>query len=128
MRLLAPAALAPLAGLPLASAADAVSIADPAAIPADAETVEVTMKQMKFNPKELTVAPGTTVVWVNQDAMPHDVKFRADDNPQLGHELKSPMMRQSGRFAVTFNTAGTCPSTCTPHPVMKATVTVGPPS
>lgn len=34
-------------------------------------TVEI--KQMKFQPEELTVQKGDTVVWINNDIVPHDV-------------------------------------------------------
>jgi plastocyanin len=34
-------------------------------------TVEI--KQMKFQPAELTVQKGDTVVWINQDIVAHDV-------------------------------------------------------
>jgi plastocyanin len=34
-------------------------------------TVEI--KQMKFQPEELVVQKGDTVVWINHDIVPHDV-------------------------------------------------------
>jgi len=34
-------------------------------------TVEI--KQMKFQPADLTVQKGDTVVWINHDMVPHDV-------------------------------------------------------
>ncbi len=33
----------------------------------------VEIKNMKFNPSELTVQKGDTVVWVNRDIFPHNV-------------------------------------------------------
>src|SRR6188472_886138 len=40
--------------------------ATPASAPTDAKTVEVIISNFTFTPNELTIAPGTTVKWVNQ--------------------------------------------------------------
>src|ERR1700760_1997055 len=39
---------------------------------AHAETT-VTVQKFAFTPKEITVAPGTKVVWINKDETPHTV-------------------------------------------------------
>src|SRR5262249_42605565 len=39
----------------------------PAAAPTDGKTVEVAISNFTFTPNELTIAPGTTVKWVNHD-------------------------------------------------------------
>ncbi len=41
-----------------------------------AHTVEI--KQMKFQPAELSVQKGDTVVWINNDMVAHDVTEEAD--------------------------------------------------
>jgi plastocyanin len=43
----------------------------PAAAPTDGKTVEVAISNFTFTPNELTIAPGTTVKWVNRDEIPH---------------------------------------------------------
>ena len=39
----------------------------------ESQTDTVEIKEMKFQPATLTVAPGTTVVFVNRDMVTHDV-------------------------------------------------------
>ena len=38
-----------------------------------APTVEVAITKFAFAPKEITVAPGTRIVWTNRDETPHTV-------------------------------------------------------
>ena len=38
-----------------------------------AKSYIVEIKQMKFQPSELTVQKGDTVIWINQDIVAHDV-------------------------------------------------------
>ena len=52
----------------------------PAAAPTDGKTVEVAISNFTFTPNELTIAPGTTVKWVNRDEIPHLV---AETGPRL---------------------------------------------
>src|SRR5512132_4711818 len=40
---------------------------------ADAGPIQVTIKNLKFMPPEVSVPVGTTVVWVNNDDEPHTV-------------------------------------------------------
>ena len=37
------------------------------------QTVEVTIDNFTFAPAEITIAPGTTVRWVNHDDIPHTI-------------------------------------------------------
>ena len=39
-----------------------------------AEPVTIDIGKFAFGPKEITVAPGTTVVWINHDETPHTVR------------------------------------------------------
>jgi plastocyanin len=79
---------------------------------------EVSMENIKFNPSDVTVKPGETVTWVNDDSVGHDV---------TGDSFKSgdPGALQNGdTFEHTFDSAGTFDYVCTVHPGMKGTVTV----
>ncbi len=63
-----------------------------------AATVTVKISNFQFNPKEVTVAPGTTVEWVNE-AGRHTVV--ADDG-----SFKSDVLTAGGKFSHTFAKAG----------------------
>ena len=68
-------------------------------------TVKVT--SFKFEPKVLTVAPGTTVEWVN-DGGRHSVE--ADDG-----SFKSDALKQGDKFEHTFDKPGKYPYHCEFH-------------
>ena len=75
------------------------------------------IKEFKFRPAALTVAPGTTVTWVNHDEETHTVTSAtgAFTSEALEHELT---------FTHTFTTPGTYTYACALHPLMRATVVV----
>lgn len=73
-----------------------------------------------FEPKNLEVPVGATVVWVQQSSTPHDTE--ADNGA-----WKSPFLREKGEeFAHTFEEAGTYDYRCNPHVSqgMVGTITV----
>jgi amicyanin len=79
----------------------------------------VGMDHTTFNPSEITVAPGTTVTWVNNEAMPHNV---AD----LNKGFRSKILAKDDKFSFTFATAGEYDYLCLIHPNMKGKVIVKP--
>jgi len=68
-------------------------------------------------PYELQVAAGTTVTWVNHDAVPHDVV--AYDG-----SWASPLLAQGETYSRTFTAAGRFAYTCSIHPYMQAAIVV----
>lgn len=82
---------------------------------ADAPTIEIS--KFAFAPKELTVAPGTKVVWINHDETPHTVA--AND-----HTFTSKAMDTDDRYEYTFTNAGDFTYFCTLHPFMTGVVHV----
>jgi plastocyanin/uncharacterized membrane protein YozB (DUF420 family) len=66
------------------------------------------LQDFAFQPQELTVVAGTTVVWVNQDGAPHNVTF-ADGS------VASDNFRQGEAFEITFEEPGVYPIYCTLH-------------
>jgi plastocyanin len=79
---------------------------------------EVSMKDIEFDPAEVTVDAGATVTWVNDDSVGHDVT--ADD-----FKSGDPGAMQNGdTFEHTFEEAGTFDYVCTVHPGMEGSVTV----
>jgi plastocyanin len=88
-----------------------------AASPQQATTAEVKIDNFSFGPATLTVAPGTTVTWVNHDDIPHTVV-------STDSVFKSKVLDTDEKFSFTFTKAGTYPYFCSIHPKMTATVVV----
>jgi plastocyanin len=84
---------------------------------AAAEDVSILIKNFDFGPMNVTVAPGTTVVWKNLDGEPHTVAS-ADGL------FRSQALDQNDSYRFTFDKAGTFRYICSIHPNMKATITV----
>lgn len=82
-----------------------------------ASTQSVTISDFKYNPESITVSVGTTVTWTNDGPTAHTAT--ADDGTfDTGNLVKGASR------SYKFTKAGTFKYHCTPHPFMKATVTV----
>ena len=92
--------------------------ASPAASKQDSDKPQVKIDNFSFAPATVTVAVGTTVTWVNQDDVPHNVVSTE------GKTLKSPVMDTDQKFSYTFTAAGTYPYYCAIHPKMTGKVVV----
>jgi plastocyanin len=79
----------------------------------------VSMDHNSFIPGEITVAPGTTVTWVNNETMPHTVV-----SPNQG--FRSKTLVKDAKFSFTFTTPGDHDYLCSIHPNMKGKVIVKP--
>ena len=80
-------------------------------------THTVTMENMRFQPQNLTVARGDTIVWVNKDLVPHTATSKDgvfDSGTVLAEKSWRFTARQEGEFAYS----------CTFHPTMTATLRV----
>ena len=98
-----------------------VASADDSESPGEAmvgEGEKVAIASFKFAPATLTVKKGTTVIWTNEDSVAHTV------TSDTGSELGSELLGKGASYAYTFDTVGSFPYHCAPHPNMKATVTV----
>lgn len=75
--------------------------------------VRIGIKDLAFTPKSARVAPGTTVVWTNDDDVVHTVTSgaSADDD----RWKTSPGIPPGATFSHTFAEAGTYPYYCKPH-------------
>jgi plastocyanin len=87
------------------------------------KSASVTMKNIQFSPKSLTVAKGTTVTWTNDDSVGHDVTKKGGPGPKFSSGPAGGMQK-GDTFQEKFTTAGTINYVCTVHPNMKATITV----
>lgn len=76
-------------------------------------TTHVHIKDLAFGPKVVRVAPGTTVVWTNEDDVVHTVTSgtTADDD----RWTTSPGIAPGATFSHTFAGVGTYPYYCKPH-------------
>lgn len=75
----------------------------------------VMIKNNSFDPADLQVAKGTTVVWTNQDTSDHSVS---------SDKFSSQTLRPGDTFQYTFNDPGTYDYNCGIHPQMKGKITV----
>jgi plastocyanin len=84
----------------------------------------VSMMNIQFEPDTITVAPGDTVTWTNDEQVPHDVQ--KDSGP--GADFSSGPeggMADGDTFEHTFEEAGTYDYICRVHaPGMAGTVIV----
>jgi plastocyanin len=84
---------------------------------ARAEDHKLTIKDFMFMPMALTIAPGDTVTWVNDDGEPHTVV-------SLDGAFRSQALDEKDRFTHAFSQAGTFRYLCSIHPKMVGTITV----
>lgn len=80
----------------------------------------VEIDNFKFTPANITVKKGTTVKWTNKDSARHDI---TPDEMAEGAP-KSELLGKDESYTHTFDTVGTFSYYCSPHPYMKASVTV----
>ena len=77
----------------------------------------ITIDNFTFSPKELTVAVGTTVKWVNHDDIPHLVVEKKTT-------FRSKALDTDDSYSYTFTSAGTYDYFCGLHPHMVGQVIV----
>jgi plastocyanin len=84
---------------------------------AGARSVEVAIDKFAFGPKDVTVAPGTRVVWTNHDEAPHTVA-------STDKSFASKGMDTDDKFEHVFASEGDFGYICTVHPFMTGVVHV----
>ena len=90
---------------------------------ANAAAAKVTLKDITFQPSEVTVPKGGTVTWTNEDSVGHDVTKTGGPGPNF--KSGDPGALNNGdTFKQTFTTRGTIKYVCTVHPGMAGTVVV----
>ncbi|MBV8428319.1 MAG: cupredoxin family copper-binding protein [Hyphomicrobiales bacterium] len=100
-------ARAALVAVSLVGASAAVKAAD----------MPVSIDNFVFTPAETQITVGTTVVWTNNDDIPHTV-VDAD------HKWKSSALDTGDKFSHTFTEPGTFDYFCSLHPHMTAKIIV----
>lgn len=75
----------------------------------------VTIKDFAFKPSPLIIKKGDTVIWINKDASPHDVKFA---------DFKSPTLTGNAEYSHVFTETGTFDYICGLHTYMTGRIIV----
>jgi len=81
------------------------------------QTVTVDITRFAFTPKDITVAPGTRIVWTNRDETPHTVTSN-------DRSFASKGLDTGDTYEHTFTSDGDFSYLCTVHPFMTGVVHV----
>jgi len=76
---------------------------------------QIAISNFAFAPNVITVPVGTTITWINQDAVTHSIKSA---------DFVSTDLAQGQSFQHTFKTAGTFEYSCSIHPSMPGKIIV----
>ena len=82
------------------------------------QRVKVSMKDIKYIPREVEVSVGDTVVWTNDDPIPHTV------TAEKGETFDSGNVDGGDTYEYTPRKAGEISYVCTIHPNQTGTLTV----
>ena len=82
----------------------------------------VAMKDIQFEPAEITIKKGDTVKWTNEEDVSHDVT--GESGPKKFKSGPSGGMGKGDSFSTNFTAPGTYDYVCTVHANMKGKVTV----
>ena len=82
-----------------------------------APTVDINIAKFAFGPKEITIAPGTKIVWTNRDETPHTVTSNDKSFASKGLDTDD-------KFEHAFPSEGDFSYICTVHPFMTGVVLV----
>ena len=83
---------------------------------------KVTIKHLKYDPPAMTVKPGETVVWTNEDDNDHTVI--SDDMDKKKPLFASDNLGNGDKYSHTFDQKGEFAYHCKYHPRMKGKITV----
>jgi plastocyanin len=80
-------------------------------------TVDLNIAKFAFAPKEITIAPGSKIIWTNRDETPHTVTSNDKSFASKGLDTDD-------KFEHTFASEGDFSYICTVHPFMTGVVHV----
>jgi plastocyanin len=85
---------------------------------------EVTMENIQFEPKDVTVSAGDTITFTNNEAVPHDVHKTSGPGEDFASG-PSGGMQEGDTFELTLDEPGKYEYVCDVHaPGMSGTITV----
>ncbi len=85
--------------------------------------VIISIKDGKFEPNEITVSTGTTVIWENNDVVAHQVSTSKDTTVKID-SLESSLMRQGDQYSYELTTPGVVNYHCDYYPSMNGSIKV----
>jgi plastocyanin len=88
------------------------------AVPAHAETIQITMQDLGFAPAEVSAKVGDIIEWINKDVLVHTATARNGDFDVNIAPKKT--------VTSVLKKAGTVEYYCRFHPNMKAVLTIAP--
>jgi plastocyanin len=96
--------------------------------PVEPEVVIVKIEELLFVPEEVKVKAGTTIRWMNEDPVPHDVTSGTSITGREARgkkkvkfhdgKFQSDLFPQGKTFEVTLTEKGDYPYYCNVHPFM----------
>jgi plastocyanin len=75
-----------------------------------------------YDPSPLTVKPGTSVTWTNNDSTIHTVTSGLPEQGEVGTLFDSSIMSPGKTFTHLFDKTGTFDYSCTLHPFMHGQI------
>jgi plastocyanin len=86
--------------------------------------VQVGLKNIQFDPKDVTVKPGETITFTNDEAVPHDVHKQSGPGPDFSSGADGGM-QEGDTFELKLDKPGKYDYVCHVHaPGMAGTITV----
>ena len=82
----------------------------------DEKIVEVAIRESDYNPKDISIEKGTTIIWTNYDSQGHTVT--------IDGLLDSKTINKGKTFSYSFNDIGEYEYYCKIHPDMEGTIIV----
>jgi plastocyanin len=86
-------------------------------VPAQAETIRVTIDQLVFSPMQIEAKVGDTVEWINKDILAHTATVKGDWDVMIAANASASLVLEK---------AGTVDYYCRFHPNMKGQIIVTP--
>ncbi|HMK33289.1 MAG TPA: plastocyanin/azurin family copper-binding protein, partial [Nitrosopumilaceae archaeon] len=81
--------------------------------------------QKYYDPAELSVKIGTTIVWTNKDSASHTITSGKPSDDKFGTVFDSGLIKTDSTFQYKFNSAAEVDYFCQVHPWMTGKITVG---
>ena len=79
---------------------------------------EVFIRNFSFDPAEITIQAGESVIWNNRDIVPHTATSGNPEDADFGSIFRSAWLSQGETFTHTFDEAGEFIYFCEVHPLM----------
>jgi plastocyanin len=87
------------------------------AVPAHAETIQVTIDKLVYSPVEIKAKVDDTIEWINKDIVAHTATVRGDWDVTIAANSSASLVLKK---------AGTVDYYCRFHPNMKGRITIAP--